>query len=382
MAAKKVLFLDVETTISNKGNPFDRNNKCVMVGTLTDFSHPITRTISKQTVEELQYQIDSCNLLVGFNIKFDLHWLRNIGIDISKVKVWDCQLAEFILNNQETKYPSLDEAAEKYGFKKKLDIVKLEYWDRGIDTDKIPEDVLSAYLSQDLLLTQQVYKKQLELFDTDNRYALFRLHCADLLVLEEMEYNGIKFNTEKAMVYANKLDENIKNINGELGVILQGIPFNPNSNDHVSSILYGGNIVEVCRIPVGVYKTGEKVGQVRYKLVDKVYELPRLVEPIKGTEVKDKEGYWQVNEKVLKRLKLTKTAKRIVDLLNEYSTIEKLKGTYLEGYTDLIEKMNWEKDTIHGNLNQCVVITGRLSSTKPNLQNADPTTKIFMETRY
>ena len=52
------------------------------------------------------------------------------------------------------------------------------------------------------------------------------------------------------------------------------------------------------------------------------------------------------------------------------------------GYTKLIEKMNWPKDMLHGTLNQCVVVTGRLSSSKPNLQNADGETKRYMETRY
>ena len=44
--------------------------------------------------------------------------------------------------------------------------------------------------------------------------------------------------------------------------------------------------------------------------------------------------------------------------------------------------MNWKKDMIYGNLNQCVAVTGRLSSTKPNLQNVDPATKKYIETRY
>jgi len=196
-----------------------------------------------------------------------------------------------------------------------------------------------------------------------------------------MEYNGIKFNTEKALTKAKEIESELKDISKALSIQVGGIPFNPSSNDHVSCLLYGGNITDDMRIPIGVYKTGQKIGQVRYKIVPKIYTLPRLVEPIEGTEVK-KGGYWEVNETVLRKLKLNKEAKKVVELLNQYGKLEKLRGTYLEGYTKLIESMNWEKDTLHGTLNQCVAVTGRLSSSKPNLQNADPLTKVYMESRY
>lgn len=378
------LILDVETTISNKGNPFDQTNKLVCVGLRLNGYNIIEYYPDTESIKKIQYQIDN-RVLVGFNAKFDLHWLRKIGIDISKIRVWDCQIAEYILNNQKTPYPSLDQAAEKYGFNKKLDVVKLEYWDKGIDTDEIPREILSDYLNQDLILTEQLYLKQLELFQTDKRYPLFKLQCADLLVLEEMEWNGIYFNTEKAMVKAKELEKQQDEIYQELIATVGNIPFNINSNDHVSAILYGGSIFVDNRIPVGVYKSGIKIGQIRYKVVTSEFTLPRLCEPLKGTEVKKPEGsptVWKTNEDVLRTLKLSKEAKKIVGLISKYSELEKLRGTYLEGWTNLIDKMHWPKNMIHGNLNQCVAITGRLSSSKPNLQNADPITKVFMESRY
>lgn len=380
---KYPVILDIECTTSNKGNPFDNSNKMVCVG----LKWGDQTYIEYDNTEYIQPYIDQAPVLVGFNIKFDLHWLRRIGIDISKVTVWDCQIAEFLLNYQKTPYPSLDEAAEKYGFEKKLDVVKLDYWEKGIDTDKIPREILSEYLTQDLHLTMQVYEKQLEQFQTTHAgmYALFKLQCQDLLVLCEMEKNGIKFDVVEARKKAGTIQEELDVIVHEFGNLLGGVPVNLRSNDHVSCILYGGTIKVDDRIPVGVFKTVAKTGQVRYKIITKEYPLPRLVEPLEGTEVKKPEGYdtyWQVNDTVLRKLKLNKQAKHVVGLLNRYAELEKLRGTYLEGYSNLIDTMNWDKDTLHGTLNQTVAITGRLSSTKPNLQNADPTTKLFMKTRY
>jgi DNA polymerase-1 len=381
-----ILILDVETTISNKGNPFDKTNKLVCVGIKwIQQGNSWPATILYDHYDTLQHIINRADIIVGANIKFDIHWLRNIGIDISKIKVWDVQVAEFLLSYQQNKYPSLDGAAEKYGFPKKLDIVKTEYWDKGLCTSEVPREILSNYLTQDLVLTQQVYEAQLEQFKTNGLYKLFRLQCQDLLVLQEMEYNGIQFSTEKALKYAEGITAELNEIYKELSQYTNGIPLNLNSNLHVSCLLYGGNILLDDKLPIGVFKSGEKKGQVKYKNIIKEYPLPRLVEPLKGTEVKKPDGspeYWKVNETVLRSLKLNKTARIIVGLLTRYSELEKLRGTYLIGYSELIKEMNWPHNKLHGTLNQCVAITGRLSSSKPNLQNADPVTKVFMTSIY
>lgn len=385
----KILTFDVETTTSNKGNPFDETNKLVCVGLKRSdrIKNDILYSDTYAWREHLQREINQADLIVGFNIKFDLHWLRKIGIDFSGKKIWDCQLGEFILENQKNPYPSLDQAAEKYGLPKKLDVVKTEYWDKGIDTDNIPRNILSEYLNQDLLLTEQVFLKQRELFQTSNKdqFKLFRLHCMDLLILEEMEWNGIVFNTEKAQQKVYEIKDELETIYKEFNGLLGGVPVNLSSNDHVSCILYGGIISEEIRVPIGVYKTGAKIGQTRYKVIIKEYALPRLVDPLEGTEVKKPEGkgqYWKVNDTVLRSLKLNKEAKKIVGLLKRQSELDKLCNTYLIGYPSLITKMNWPHNMIHGTLNQCVTVTGRLSSSKPNLQNVDPITKLFMESRY
>lgn len=354
----------------------------------------------------VQSYIDKADILVGFNIKFDLHWLRRIGIDFSWKRIWDCQIGEFLLESQLNPYPSLNQACEKYGLPAKLDVVKTAYWDKGIDTDQIPTEILSEYLEQDLVLTEQVYLKQVEQFEGESsfRYPLFKLQNLDLLVLEEMEYNGIKFDTEGARAKAEELQTELERIKTDLNALVGDVPINFNSNNHVSAILYGGTIAVDSRIPVGVYKSGAKEGQVRYKIVTKEYEFPRLTEPLKGTETKyekvnladgtfgmlpnsfyedkDKPTHWKVNSDVLRSLKLSKKARQIVELLDKYGEIEKLCGTYLLGWSELIDKMHWPKDMIHGSLNQTTVVTGRLSSTRPNLQNADPRTKTYCVSRY
>lgn len=393
----KYSIFDVETTTSNSGNPFDQTNKLVCAGVLSN-GKSLTYY---DKFNEIDNTLQGSDLAVGFNLKFDLHWWRRMGFKYPK-SIWDCQLAEFLLSYQENKYPSLDETLEKYGYPPKLDVVKNEYWDKGIDTDKVPREILSEYLATDLIRTEQVFKRQYHMFQSQqykHLYKLFRLQCQDLLVLADMEYNGVVFNTEKARAKASEIQTEQDEILVHLRKFFGDIPFNITSDYHLSALLYGGVILEECRIPVGLYKTGAKTGQVRYKVEYIAYECPRLVEPLKGTESHEKVSkkelefvqkgvlteprkYWTVNEETLLQLKIKGKGKAIIESVIRYNKLDKLKSTYLLGWSKLIDEMNWEKDMIHSQLNQTLVVTGRLSSSKPNGQNADKLTKLFCESRY
>ena len=197
------LVLDVETTISNKGNPFDQSNRLMMVGLLNDKEmgvYDIEYSVDpyKELLDNIQLAVDAADVLVGFNIKFDLHWLKRYGINFSKKRIWDCQLVEFILRNQSAAYPSLNATAEYYDLGTKLDEVKENYWKNGIDTNEVPKEILADYLKRDVELTEQVMSKQMEeLAKRPELKRLVSLHNQDLLVLQEMEYNGLKYDYDK-----------------------------------------------------------------------------------------------------------------------------------------------------------------------------------------
>jgi hypothetical protein len=165
----KILTIDVETTTSNKGHWADRANKLVCIGLKWLDETPEVFWLDQDFAEYTQAQLNQCDLLVGFNIKFDLHWLLNVGIDLSefysaKKRIWDCQIFEFMVECQRNPYPSLNDALIKYGHPVKLDVVKTEYWDKGISTENIPKHIVKDYLDYDLIGTESVFKEQAKQF--------------------------------------------------------------------------------------------------------------------------------------------------------------------------------------------------------------------------
>ena len=381
------LILDVETTISNKGNPFDETNKLCYVG-LLDTSHNLfsieyNDQPYKKHLEEIQSRITNAEVLVGFNLKFDLHWLRKYGINFMDKRLWDCQLVHFILTGQQYPYPSLNSVSAYYNLGSKLDVVATEYWSNKIDTPNIPADILEEYLLGDLQLTQKVYEKQQEEFAlcTKPMQRLISLHNQDLMVLQEMEYNGLIFDETKSTELGKELQTQITLLNKSLSEYHKLVEFNPSSNEHLSVLMYGGTIKVKRREVIGLFKTGDRKGQAKEKWVEHEIKFDRLVTPLKGSEL-TKEGYFSTDEATLKSLRGTKYAKELVELILTRATLEKRLTTYYTGLVDLRTSMNWPVNKLHGQLNQCVARTGRLSSSRPNLQNFDGEIKQLFGSKY
>lgn len=357
----KDLCFDVETTTYNKGSPFDRRNQLVCIA-YTDGS---STNVVRPTVDGLklvQERINDAGRLVGFNLKFDLHWLRRIGIKFDGKRVYDVQATEFVLSGQTHKFPSLDEVAYKYLNETKIDEVR-GYWEKGVQTYDIPWETLSAYAAKDVDLTLQTAFKQI-LQTPSSLKNLISIVNQDLLVLEDMEWNGIKFDRERAEVKARELEQQIEELQ-QKHQMLHNVPnFNWGSPDHLSALLYGGTIREEIRVPVGHYKTGAKTGQPRFKIEEREHKLPRLFKPPKGSELK-KSGLWSVDENTLAALESEHP------LLGDLLAIKKHQkevSTYLRGFGRRQDEGGYS-DFIYGQFNQCVAATGRLSSSNPNLQN-------------
>ena len=374
--------IDVETTINNKGDPFDTRNRFVLGGFGNNEDYDTFHHSGYSLVSD---RIKKAKLVIGFNIKFDLHWLRNIGCIIPiRTPIWDCQLAEFILSNQKNAYPSLEESCARRGLGHKIDTIKLNYWDKGIDTNAIPIDELKTYLAQDVNLTYNLYlaqKQEFEKPEHKNKYTLFRMQCYDLLVLEEMEYNGYKYDSEASEKEADRLDEECTALDRAILSEFVDVPINLASPTHISCMLYGGTIEDEISLPIGVYKTGEKAGLVKYRKFPKLYTLPQLIPPLRGTELK-KEGQWKTDEDTLRNLQTSGRVRTIIDNLLARRGIAKLQGTYYRGVPKLMREHSWANSIVHGQLNQCVAKTSRLSATKPNSQNMPGNCKQFCVSRY
>ena len=377
--------LDIETTIFNKGHFADRRNDVCFIG-IGENVYEIAYADNPygEALKQVQQEIDESDLLVLINAKFDLHHLKNLGVKFDHKRIWDCQLVDFMLSGQTESYPSMNSMAEKYGLPLKPDIIS-KYWEAEIDTKEIPRNEIVSYLQEhDLRTTIKIYDIQTQLMEKKSPQfkRLVSLMNQDLIVLEEIEYNGLYFNEQLCLVEAEALTKQIDELRMELHDYHNIEEFNTESGDHLSCLIYGGTITIPHKEIVGTYKKGDRKGEEKYGWKDYSYTLPRLFNPLHKSELK-KPGYFATGEDVLRQLKSRdKFAKRVVDIILQLAKLEKIVGTYYKGLPKLRESMNWKQNMLYGNLNQVTAITGRLSSTKPNLQNISGEMKKVFETRY
>lgn len=154
-------------------------------------------------------------------------------------------------------------------------------------------------------------------------------------VLAHLEINGFLVDDNQLKEFADKLGEKIDALKNEI-YMLAGEEFNINSPKQLGVILF------------------EKL------------EL----KPVKKT----KTGY-ATNADVLEKLR---DKHPIVNFIMEYRQLAKLKSTYCDGLTAVV---NPNTHRIHSVFTQTVTVTGRLSSTEPNLQNIPTRTELGREIR-
>lgn len=323
------------------------------------------------------------DILIGHNIKFDLlyiwkysefqAWLAQGG------KIFDTQLAEYMLTGQKSQYSALrDIAANKYGCPERTKFME-EYWDKGIDTCDIPKELVIQDVESDVLDTEAIMLQQINQAQKEGMYNLIMESMEGLLATTEMEYNGIFINRQIMEDNTKILEQELETLHRDCLEVAtkhwDSKELNLNSPTQISILFFGGKIKIKIPEPIlnelGIedrVKSGPNRGKIKTKLVEREQHIKGLgLKPEKDWETK-KAGTYETNEKILKIIsgsKRNNDAVEIAKLLLQIREKEKLLGTYFIGFRDLI----YPDGCIRGSLNHVSTDTGRTSSTKPNLQN-------------
>lgn len=221
------------------------------------------------------------------------------------------------------------------------------------------------------------------------------LEGRDLKALQHAEAHGIKWDQVKAEAklaeYRERLIQIESRLNDYLGPMPEHFEFNWDSGDHLSAFLYGGVInYDYSVEEETVYKTGPNKGtpytRNRWHSAEVIFK--QLFKPLEGTEVsktaKDPDArtrFYQVDAPTLKQLKGPKTKQQILADLDERAKTIKV-AEMVESIMNKKTAMNWQDNFLHPQFNQNAVVTGRLSSSAPNMQNTPPEVDELLISRY
>ncbi len=253
----------------------------------------------------------------------------NGRIDIKNISD-DTAIAAYLVDPAKNEYTIEKLASEYFGTViEKPEVKQLSLLD-DVETDR------SEYLAKCAVALGVLNERIGDKINENGQEKLYQeVELPLVTVLAHLEINGFLVDDNQLKEFADKLGEKIDALTNEI-YMLAGEEFNINSPKQLGVILF------------------EKL------------EL----KPVKKT----KTGY-ATNADVLEKLR---DKHPIVNFIMEYRQLAKLKSTYCDGLTAVV---NPNTHRIHSVFTQTVTVTGRLSSTEPNLQNIPTRTELGREIR-
>ncbi|MEX1112564.1 MAG: DNA polymerase I [Candidatus Andersenbacteria bacterium] len=273
----------------------------------------------------------------GHNLKYDYQVLLQSDIRLGGI-AFDSMVAAYLLNP----------GARQFGMDA-LAVQELSYHPIPIThligsgknqklLSEAPQQELAQYACEDADISLRLYEVFKPRIDKEGLKRVFEeLELPLIPVLAEIENGGIAVDESVLTKLNTRVTRRIKELEKQIWDAA-GEEFNVNSTQQLRVILF------------------EKL------------QLP--TDDIKRTQT----GY----STAASELEKLHGQHVIIELLEEYRELAKLKNTYIDTLPELI---NPQTGRIHASFNQTVAATGRLSSSDPNLQNIPVRTQMGQEIR-
>lgn len=262
-------------------------------------------------------------LWIGQNLKYDMTMLRHYGFAL-KGKLYDTMLANYVIEPEGKR--NMDLLSSKYLYYKPISIETLigkgknQKSMRDVGLEEVKE-----YAVEDADVTLQLKHCFDPMVDkAEVRKILEEIENPLLPVLMEMEYEGVGVDVSFLKEYSQEMEFEIRQAEDRV-FGHAGVKFNLGSPKQLGEVLF---------------------------------DLMKL-----DSAKKTKTGQYATGEDVLQKLR---NKHQIIEDILVYRELTKLKSTYIDSLPQLIHP---KTGRVHTCFNQAVAVTGRLSSTNPNLQN-------------
>lgn len=266
---------------------------------------------------------DTCK--IGQNLKYDLLVLRNVDLPIAG-ELFDTMVAAFVVDPGAGSY-GMDKLVHRYfGYSKIPTTDLIGKGKQQLRMDQVPVEHVAEYAAEDAdytLRLKRLLETQLQPMGVER---LFReVEMPLVRVLTDMEYAGITLDVELLAGMSRELQARAGQIVDAVHNLAGG-PFNLDSPKQLAEVLF------------------DKLG----------YRVVRKTKTARSTDADTLD--------VLQR----ETGDEIFGLLLEYRELQKLRGTYVDA---LPLDRRARTGRVHTSYHQTGAVTGRLSSSEPNLQN-------------
>jgi len=283
--------------------------------------HHQGENLEYRSYKKLIEVLNTIPTLIGYNIKFDLHFLENDGLKIGDQKLIDVIVMIRLIEDSEIKELSLTntgrrrygDTAIQYDIDTKKEL-RSKKWNK--DFSLASPDMLGEYCKKDVSLTARLYQDSLKQIEKTGQQQIFTLECDLTSVLFNVERQGISIDRQYAKKTQKSIIHRLEEVRNDI-YKLADMEFNISSTQQIGEMFSTLGI----NSPIQTAKGNSSWNELA---------LVNINHPIAG-------------------------------LIRQYRTLDKLRSTYIEPYL--------ESDIMHTSFCNWGTSTGRLSSRDPNLQN-------------
>lgn len=283
---------------------------------------------------------------LAHNGKYDLTVVLRNGIEVNG-PVHDTMTMAWLLDPASRHLGLKDLAARELDWEMTEITELIGKGRKQITIDQVEITSVVAYCGADVDATIQLYEKLVPRLQAAEMWQLYEeIELPLLPILTDMELAGVQLDLDYLAGMSKRLTERLAALQTDLFQLV-GHEFNLRSTQQLSQVLF-----EEMNFPTkGLSKT--KGGQISTA----VSELEKLA---------------------ARKSELSDDQQRVIEIIFEQRQLEKLRGTYVDALPTLV---NPETGRVHTSFNQTGAVTGRMSSSNPNLQNIPIRTELGREIR-
>ncbi len=275
---------------------------------------------------------------VGHNAKYDMAVLARNGIAVRGLS-FDTLIAEFLIDPGSHSLGLKNLAWSRLGVEMTQIEELIGKGKKQITMDQTPVEQAAPYAAADADIPLRLRGLQEPELREKNLWKLFaQVEMPLVPVLMDMEMTGILIDVPYLREMSGVLTKRLVEIEREIYTLV-GRDFNINSTQQLADVLFG--------------KLGLKAPGGRKTATGKASTAVDVLESLRGQHP-------------------------IIELILEQRQLSKLKNTYIDALPELV---NPATGRVHTSYNQAGAVTGRLSSSEPNLQNIPIRTDLGRQVR-
>jgi len=259
----KTIILDLETTVQRlegkiDNSPFNPKNRCVSAHWKMRGDPQVQSRVfyhveqdTPDSPADLIAALESADVLVAHNAKFDVLWLRSMGLPVPE-KVYCTMIGEYIFARGQRAALSLHDSALRNGVAaKKSDLIDEAFKKEKKDFSEIDLADVLEYAEGDVVSCEELYEVQIKRLAEDvnaGLHPVFELMNDMLLFLVEIETNGVCID----LAALNEVEEDFlrekreieKRLNEIVEEVMGDTPINLNSGPDLTMVVYSRRVID------------------------------------------------------------------------------------------------------------------------------------------